>query len=72
MVLYCALQCANYASNNIVFLVSGNSSSSESDGSFDAEEFQRAVQDLSFELLGKKYSSKNNLHVTIHDLELKI
>jgi len=31
--------------------VSGNSSSSESDGSFDAEEFQRAVQDLSFELL---------------------
>ena len=47
------LECAFRADLNILFLVSGNSSSSESDGSFDAEEFQRAVQDLSFELLGK-------------------
>ena len=47
------------AFNNILFLVSGNSSSSESDGSFDAEEFQRAVQDLSFELLGKIFFFKN-------------
>jgi hypothetical protein len=37
--------------NEETTLFSGNSSSSESDGSFDAEEFQRAVQDLSFELL---------------------
>merc|ERR1711990_72544 len=38
---------------------SGNSSSSDesrSDGSFDAEEFQRAVQDLSFEILDMQES----------------
>ena len=48
-----ALECARECFQWHFILVSGNSSSSESDGSFDAEEFQRAVQDLSFELLGK-------------------
>ena len=71
MVFFVLQSAQESAFNDILFLVSGNSSSSESDGSFDAEEFQRAVQDLSFELLGKKFFPKmpnitNSLDMPTH------